>query len=314
MKFLKPKFWDYPRTSLWSVLLFPLSIIYLFIIWIIRISSILKTYNKNPYPIICVGNIYIGGTGKTPLATEIFNITKSFEKNPAFVKKYYGYLEDEIKMLKDTGSTFTSSNRKTSIASSFLNNHNVVILDDGFQDFSIKPDLSILCFNSKQLIGNGFVIPAGPLREGLSAVKRANCIFINGDKNNITLEFEKKIKKNIGNKEIHFFYSKYKIKNIEKFKNEEITAFAGIGNPSNFFDLLKENKLNIKKTYFFPDHHNYSQKDFEKIIGNKSSKILTTKKDYYRMNDEQKKNCDYVEVVLKIENKDKFEKLIKGYL
>ena len=78
--------------------------------------------------------------------------------------------------------------------------------------------------------------------------------------------------------------------------------------------MLKENKLNIKKTYFFPDHHNYSQKDFEKIIGNKSSKILTTKKDYYRMNDEQKKNCDYVEVVLKIENKDKFEKLIKGYL
>ena len=311
MQFKKPSFWDYQRISFWSVLLFPFSIIYLAIIWIIRVPTIFKTYKKPPIPVICVGNIYLGGTGKTPLVREIFNITKSLGKNPAFVKKYYDYLTDEIKMLRDTGETYTSNKRHTSIFLSVFNNHDVAILDDGFHDFSVEPDFSILCFNSKQMIGNGFVIPSGPLRERLSAILRADCIIINGHKN---LEFEKKLFKTIGNKKLHIFYSKYKIKNIEKFKNKEITAFAGIGNPSNFFDLLRENNLNIKETHSFPDHHDYSEKDFEKITKDKSTKIITTEKDYYRMNDVQKRSCDYADVDLEIENKDEFKKIIKSYL
>ena len=311
MNFKKPKFWDYRGISFWSILLLPLSIIFLVISLIIRIF---KSHKKFPIPIICVGNIYVGGTGKTPLVREIFDITKSLGKNPAFIKKHHDYLLDEIKMLRKTGKTFDCSDRKTGIFLSMANNHDIAILDDGFQDFSIKPDLSILCFNSKQLIGNGFVIPSGPLRERLSSVLRAECIVINGDKTKETLEFEKKITKNLGKKKLHFFYSKYKIKNIEKLQKREITAFAGIGNPSNFFDLLKENNLDVKKTYAFPDHHNYSQKDFDKIVGDKSTKIVTTEKDYYRMNDKQKENCVCVEVNLEIENKDELESLLLGYL
>ena len=311
MRFKKPLFWDYKKISFWSFLLFPFSIIYLSIIWIIKIFSAFKTYDKPTIPVICVGNIYLGGTGKTPLVKEIYYITKSLGKNPSIIKKNYDYLSDEIKMLRETGETYTSDKRHTSIFLSIFNNHDVAILDDGFQDFSIKPDFSILCFNSKQMVGNGFVIPSGPLREKLNAIIRANCIIINGQKN---LEFEKKLFKNMGNKKLHIFYSKYKIKNIEKFKNKEITAFAGIGNPSNFFDLLRENNLKIKETYSFPDHHNYSEKDFKKIIKDNSTKIITTEKDYYRMNDDQKRNCDYVEVELEIDNKDKFKELIKSYL
>ena len=311
MQFKKPTFWDYPKITLWSIILFPFSIIYLGIIWITKILAIFKTHKKPTIPVICVGNIYLGGTGKTPLVREIFNISKSLGKNPAFIKKHYDYLSDEIKMLRETGETYTSDKRHTSIFLSIFNNHDVAILDDGFQDFSIKPDFSILCFNSKQMVGNGFVIPSGPLREKLNAIIRANCIIINGQKN---LEFEKKLYKNMGNKKLHIFYSKYKIKNIEKFENKEITAFAGIGNPSNFFELLRENNLKIKETYSFPDHHNYSEKDFKKIIKDNSTKIITTEKDYYRMNDDQKRNCDYVEVELEIDNKDKFKELIKSYL
>ena len=85
--------------------------------------------------------------------------------------------------------------------------------------------------------------------------------MINGIKN---LEFEKKLHKIIGNRNIFIFYSKYKIKNIEKFRNKEITAFAGIGNPSNFFDLLKENNLDIKNL-LFSDHHHYKEEDFKKL-------------------------------------------------
>ena len=135
MLFKKPKFWDNKKLSFWSVLLFPFSILYLAIIWIIRVPAIFKSYKKPSIPIICVGNIYLGGTGKTPLVREIFNIAKSLGKNPAFIKKYHAYLSDEIKMLKDKGKTYTNHKRYESLLLSISNNHNVAILDDGFQDF-----------------------------------------------------------------------------------------------------------------------------------------------------------------------------------
>jgi tetraacyldisaccharide 4'-kinase len=292
MKFKKPKFWDNQKISFWSILLFPLSAIYLIINFIIKIIKIQK---KFPIPVICVGNIYLGGTGKTPLVRKIFNISKSLGKNPAFVKKNYNYLFDEINMLKMTGKIYT----------------HVVILDDGFQDFSIKSNFSILCFNSIQSVGNSFVIPSGPLREPLRSISRADCIVINGEKN---LELENKLNKNSNKKKLPIFYSKYVIKNIEKLKNKEILAFAGIGNPSNFFNLLKENKLNVKKTYSFADHHDYSQNDFDKIENNTSAIIVTTEKDYYRIRDNQKQNIYCVKVELEIENEDKLKDLIKQYL
>ena len=311
MMLKKPKFWDYKKISIISILLLPFSGIYIFLFWIFKFYKSFKARRKTNIPIICVGNIYLGGTGKTPLVREIFHIIKSFGKNPAFIKKYYTYLSDEIKMLENSGSVFSSNKRSGSISLAEANNYDVALVDDGFQDFSIKPNFSILCFNSKQMIGNGLIIPAGPLRESLRSIKRANCIIINGNKN---LEFENKIFEITKNKNCNLFYSKYKIKNIDKFRNKKITAFAGIGNPLNFFELLKENKLDIIKTFTFADHHNYSKKDFEIINKEKTNTLVTTEKDFYRMTDEQKKNCDYVEVELEIENKEELKKLIKNYL
>lgn len=312
MRFKKPKFWDARKLSIWAIILFPFSIIFIIISFVLKVSKIKFLQKKNSIPIICVGNIYVGGTGKTPLALEIFKIIEMIGKKPAFVKKGGQYLRDEINMLEKVGKTFVSKkNRKNAINSAISENHNVVILDDGFQDFSIEPNFSILCFNSKQLVGNGFIIPSGPLRETLSAVSRSNCIIINGEKN---LEFEKKILNYTKEKELHIFYSKYKIKNLDLFQNKKITAFAGIGNPSNFFDLLIENNLNVINTHSFPDHYNYSLTDFDKIIGDNSTTLVTTEKDYCRMTNEQKQKCDYVDVSLEIDNKNKFENLIKSYL
>ena len=306
MNFKKPKFWDDAGLSFWSLILYPFSIIFLLGSLLVRLFKIEK---KFPIPIICVGNIYVGGTGKTPLALEIFKIIKSNEKNPGFIKKGYDYLYDEIQMLKKIGETFTNKNRKKAISSLILSGHDVAILDDGFQDFSIKKDFSILCFNSEQLIGNGFIIPSGPLREKISSIKKADCIFINGNKN---LEFENKIKEI--SKNIKIFYSKYKIKNLDKFKNKKVVAFAGIGNPSNFFKLLKENNINLKNTYSFPDHHNYSLRDYNYLLKliEQHELLVTTEKDYSRLNNEMKKSFDYVEVDLEIENKNEFINLIKN--
>lgn len=306
MNLKKPKFWDYNKLSIWSIILIPFTFTYLLIFWIIKI---IKPSKKFKIPIICVGNIYLGGTGKTPLSIEIFNILKNFNKNPAFVKKPYLYLEDEIKMLKASGKVFTEKKRVSSISLSINDNHDVVILDDGFQDFSIKPDIAILCFNSKQLIGNGLVIPSGPLRENLSSIKRADCVVINGSE---SLSFEKTLKKI--NSSIKVFYSNYKIKNLNRFQDKEVVAFAGIGNPQNFFDLLKENNIKLKETFSFPDHHNYSLKDFNNISKGKEDVILlTTKKDYFRIKD-KKKNLYCVEVDLEIKDKDGFINFIKNKL
>jgi len=210
-------------------------------------------------------------------------------------------------MLEKKGKTYLNKNRKEAINSLISDNFDVAILDDGFQDFSIEKDFSILCFNSRQLLGNGFLIPSGPLRENLNSIKRADCILINGNRN---IDFENKISKI--NKSVKIFYSKYKIKNEENFKNKEVIAFAGIGNPENFFHLLNENNINIKKTYSFPDHYSYSENDFNKIIENENIKFVTTEKDYLRMNNEQKQRCDFVKIELEIENKNELINLIKN--
>ena len=309
MKFQKPKFWDYKKISWKSILLFPLSKAYQIFFWILKVFSNLTKHNKTTIPTICVGNIYLGGTGKTPVAREIFKIAKSFGKNPAFIKKYYDYLSDEIKMLEKTGKVYINKKRHDGIFLSAKDNHDVAILDDGFQDFSIKSNFSVLCFNSKQMIGNGQLLPSGPLRERLNAIKRADCVIINGARN---LDFEEKIYSI--KKEINIFYSFYKIKNIEKYYGKKINAFAGIGNPENFFNLLRENKIDLIKTYIFPDHHNYSKKDFEIMTKEKSNILVTTEKDFTRMNEDQKKKCNIIEVDLEIENFQKFKDLIKSYL
>lgn len=307
MKFKKPKFWDKPKLSLFAILLLPISLIFLFF----SIISSFKSSKKFSIPIICIGNIYIGGTGKTPLAIEIYKITRSLGKNPGFIKKYYKFLDDEINMLNKIGKTFVNKNRKEAIDILIKNKNDLAILDDGFQDSTINKDFSIVCFNSKQWIGNGLLIPSGPLREKLSSIKKADCVIINGEKN---IKAEEQIIKN-GNINTKIFYSKYVISNIEEIKNKKLFAFAGIGNPSNFFSLLKQNNLNIIKTISFPDHHSYSEKEFKEILGKAKeidSSLVTTEKDYNRMNNDQKKNCIVVKVDLHINNKNEFINLIRS--
>ena len=212
-------------------------------------------------------------------------------------------------MLKKRRTILFSKKRTKAIKSVIKNENDLAILDDGFQDFSINKNLSIVCFNQKQWIGNGFLIPSGPLRERLSAVKRADCIFINGQKD---VKIENEIYKE--KKNIKIYYSKYKPIDINKFKNKSIIAFAGIGNPTNFFDLLKENNLLLKEVFYYPDHYNFSQKELDNLINKakvNNAILLTTEKDYFRINDNYKKNIEYLKIELEIENKSSLIELIK---
>ena len=311
MKLKKPKFWDYKKPNVIAYFLLPFSFVLLIFNFFKEFFRKKTIEESTKIKTICIGNIYVGGTGKTPLVKEIFQITKSLGKNPAFIKKYYDYVEDEINMLKKIGKTFIQKKRKDSLKNLIKNEYDLAILDDGFQDSSINKNFNIICFNQKQWIGNGFLMPAGPLREKLSALNRADCVLINGKKD---IKIENQIYNQ--NKSIKIFYSKYNPIDIDRFNQKKICAFAGIGNPTNFFDLLKENNLNLVDTFSFPDHHNYSYSNIENMFKKFNDCImLTTEKDYCRFQlSSFSKNFDiqYLKIGLEIEDKDNFIKLIKN--
>ena len=309
MKFLKPKFWE-SRSNILAILLSPISLLFYFLT---ALRKSLISPKKFKIPIICVGNIYVGGTGKTPVSIMIANILKTNNKNPAIIKKYYKDHEDEHKLINNiTNSLILNKNGVAAIEKAERENFDVGILDDGFQDHTIKKTLNIICFNNRQLIGNGLVFPAGPLRERLSSLERAQIVIINGEKNKI---FEEKIL-NIS-KNIKIFYSEYLPINIEQFKNKKLFAFAGIGNPNNFFELLSKYNLNVQKKISFPDHYEIKKKEIELITEeavNNNLDLITTEKDFYRVKDYGFKDLRYLKVDLKIEKKNKFITEVLKYL
>ena len=306
MDFFKPRFWGKNKISFFSFLLFPVSLL-------IKLLSLLKRFltktNQSSIPIICVGNIYLGGTGKTPLCIEIFSILKDLNMNPVFIRKKYNSFQDEVDLQKQVGPVYQNKKRIEAVKEALHNKANVAILDDGFQDFSINKNLSIVCFNKKQWVGNGLTIPSGPLREGLSALKRANCVVINGEKNT---DIESKILKK--NREVKIFYTQYKGQNIDEFKNKKVTAFSGIGNPENFFNLLKDNNINVVKEIKFPDHYNYSKKELKNLINEAKENntiLITTEKDYFRIDENYKKNINYLKIAVDIKNRTQLIEEIK---
>ena len=306
MKLNKPKFWD---TDHWfiPILLFPFSLIILFFLFLKKKLINSKKFNVN---IICIGNIYVGGTGKTPTTIFLANELTKSKKSPVILKKFYKNQIDEHGLIRNNfQNLILNKSRVEGLLEAEKKNHDIVLMDDGFQDFRIKKDLNIICFNQNQLIGNGFTIPAGPLREPLSSLKRAQIILINGQKD---IKFENKLLKI--NQDLEIFYSSYVPLNIDKFTNKNLIALAGIGNPTNFFNLLEKNNLIIKQKLTFPDHYEFSKSDIRKIINlskEKDCQIIMTEKDYFKNNLPKDEIFQYLKVSLKINSK---EKLINSIL
>jgi tetraacyldisaccharide 4'-kinase len=300
MKILKPKFWE-KNNNLISLLLLPVSF---FVQLLIIIKKKLTSEHSFKIPVICIGNIYLGGTGKTPLSVLIVKELRKHNKKPAIIKKYYSEHVDEHNLINNSlDCLFLDKQRFKAINNAQKKQYDMAILDDGFQDYSIKKNLNILCFNSNQLIGNGMTLPAGPLRESINAIKKTQIVLINGNKNE---SFEDKIL-SISNK-VKIFYSKYLPENIEEFKNKNLFAFAGIGNPSNFFKLLADNKLNVHTKLAFPDHYKFSKSEIQKMIDESfknNLELVTTEKDYFRIKDYGFKHIKFLRIKLEILEKDK---------
>ena len=310
MMMLKPKFWHSKKLHFLSIILWPISLV-------IQILLYIKLYtSKNTIlsvPVICVGNIYLGGTGKTPVSIKINTLIEKQGKKPTVIKKFYKKHYDEIELIRNkTGNIFFEKSRILAADKAIKNGFNVLVLDDGFQDYTIKKDLNILCFNEKQLIGNGLTIPAGPLRESLNSVKKCQIIIVNGEKNQ---KFEDKIK--LISKQINIYYTKYIPVNIKKFENKRYLAFAGIGSPENFFNLLTENNIKLEEKLYFPDHYNYTQNNLDRIIdtANKNGlEIITTEKDFFRIKNLNYKNIDYLSINVLIDKEEEFISDLNKYI
>ena len=307
MKLIKPKFWD--TKNFLSFILYPLSAItYL-------INIIKKLSNKKKFEIktICIGNIFVGGTGKTSLAIEINQLLKKKFKT-VFIKKNYENQSDEINLLNNKGKIISSTNREDALLTASKKNYQVAILDDGLQQKNINYDLKILCFNSEYALGNEYMLPAGPLRENLNVIKNYDLIFLNGErKNKKLLSKLKSINKNL-----KIFEGKYKPLNLKKFDlKKKYLMFCGIGNPHEFEQTLIKYKFDINKKIIFPDHHKFTNIDLKKLkdcAKKENLTLVTTEKDFFRLNKIQRKNIKFLKIKLEIKDKIKLKKILLSKL
>ena len=301
----KPKFWD-EKIGIISIILYPLTLIVIILIFLKK--KFAKSI-KFEIPIICVGNIYLGGTGKTPTSIFLAKELVKVGKKPAILRKYYQDHSDEHGLIKKYFTNLIlEKNRESGVKKAKDAGFDSVILDDGFQDYNICKDLNIICFNDNQLVGNGLILPSGPLRESLKSLKNADIVLINGKKNE---NFEKRILEI--NSNLKIFYSHYKPLNIEWFKNKELVALAGIGNPKNFFGLLRRLNFNIKDEMIYPDHYVFSDEGIKKILKKAESNdyhIIMTEKDYFKFKNIRSNRVNYLKVSLEIEQHEKFMDLV----
>ena len=307
MNLKKPKFWKLKNPNFFAYLLYPISFI------IILINSLKNKSHRKKFKIktVCIGNIYLGGTGKTSLSIKLNKILNKKNFKSCFIKKFYKDQLDEQKLLKNNGKLFLASKRLDALQQAENENYDIAILDDGLQDNSINCDISFVCFNNLNWIGNGMSIPSGPLRENIKSLKKYNHVFINGNLENID-QLKEEILKINSNLTIHL--GKYEIINLNEFrKDEKYLIFSGIGNHETFVSMVKKAQLNVLKEIEFPDHYNYEKKDIDKIISEASDlncKIVTTEKDYLRMDNTYFDKIKVIKSELKIIDEDKFIKTI----
>ena len=310
MNLKKPKFWDYKEPNIYAYLLLPLT-------YLVKILNYLnlkfskRNLKRTGIKTICIGNIYVGGTGKTSLSIKINEILNKQEIKSCFIKKFYKTQLDEQKLLNSRGKLFLSAERRDAICEAEKQNYKVAICDDGLQDRSINYDLKLVCFNSINWIGNGMTLPSGPLRENINNLKNYEHVFINGNLENLE-EIKKQIFKI--NPKINIYLGKYEPININEFKKDDnYIVFSGIGNHKTFVSMIKNYKLTILKDIEFPDHYKYNKKDINQILdyaNQLNCKIITTEKDFLRLENIENEKIKYLKSELKILNEEKLLSLL----
>ena len=312
MNFKKPIFWDLKKPNIFSYLLLPFTIPVIINNFFLGIQ---KKYKFSKIKTVCIGNIYLGGTGKTPLTIKLFDIIKSMGFDVITAKKFYSNQIDEQKLLKAKTKSIVSKRRIDAINQAVNNSNQVIIFDDGLQEKKIDYDLKIVCFKKKNWIGNGQLIPSGPLREKIENLKNYDIVFLNGKDDNT--ENIREIIHRL-NPKIEIFESDYIIQNLKELDiNSNYLIFSGIGDPVSFKEILLENNISVVKEIIFPDHYKYKKKDIENILQESkklNAKILTTEKDFIKLSVDDVREINFLKIELKIVKEEKFINFINDKL
>ncbi len=294
-----PKHWQ--SNSFISKLLAPVGTIYGSLT---QLRLKLKTPRKTSVPVICIGNITAGGTGKTPVSLSVAQML-SANYHPYFVTRGYGGklrnvlvnhkkhsardVGDEPLLLARKAPVVVNPDRFAGANLAVNEGADLIIMDDGFQNPTLHKDLSFLVFDGNYGIGNGRIIPAGPLRETYAnGIKRADALIILGkDKHNLAQR---------SGLPVFFAHTEALQTNIG---NPNIIAFAGIGHPQKFYHTLCGQGFNVLKTIDFPDHHFYSETELENIIAEAkqlNAEVYTTSKDYVKIPHHLQKQIKVLEI------------------
>ncbi len=306
----KPKFWDYSKGNLLAYVLLPLTLPIILNNFFLNLK---KSKKNKKIKLICIGNIYIGGTGKTPTVINLFKILKKFDLNVSIGKKFYKSHIDEIDLLKKESNVIVDKSRKKIIQKAEKDKIDCLIFDDGLQDKTVSYDIQFVCFDSKSWIGNGLLIPSGPLREKLNSLKKYDAVFLKNLNDNID---EKINLIRSYNSNIKIFSTNYEIRNLNKFDtSKNYLIFSGIGNPKSFRRLLEKNKFRIIEEIIFPDHFTYSKKNIDFIKKRSkeiNAKIITTEKDYIKISKIDPDDIEFLKVETKIDDEINFLNFIKS--
>ena len=306
----KPKFWDYGKGNLLAYVLLPLTLPIMLNNFFLNLK---KSKKNKKIKLICIGNIYICGTGKTPAVINLFKILKKLNLNVSIGKKFYKSHIDEIDLLKKESNVIVDKSRKKIIQKAEKDKIDCLIFDDGLQDKTVSYDIQFVCFDSKSWIGNGLLIPSGPLREKLNSLKKYDAVFLKNLNDNID---EKINLIRSYNSNIKIFSTNYEIRNLNKFDtSKNYLIFSGIGNPKSFRGLLEKNKFRIIEEIIFPDHFTYSKKNIDFIKKRSkeiNAKIITTEKDYIKISKIDHEDIEFLKVETKIDDEINFLNFIKS--
>lgn len=288
-----PRFWWKKRSAL-GLLLAPLGKIY----GHISGHRMDQAGGKVMLPVLCVGNLVAGGAGKTPTALMIATLLKAGGYKPVFLTRGYGgevkgptlvdpvrhsakQIGDEAPLLARVAPTIVARDRLAGaeMASAY---GNVIVMDDGLQNPSLEKDFAIAVIDSGQGIGNGRVIPAGPLRAPLDRqLKHIDVCMVIGEGQSGGVGFRNLIDKPI--------YRARLVPNnaeIGRMQGLRVLAFAGIGRPEKFFDTLRATGAVLAATESFPDHHAYSREELLRLLKAAEDNrltLITTAKDAIRI-------------------------------
>lgn len=327
-------------------LVFPLSIIFKFVTDIrnkLYDCNFLKSEKIN-VPVISVGNLSTGGTGKTPMVDFIiYNLKRDYNisvLSRGYNRKSKGFIEiknsdnpslvgDEPFLIKSNHSevpVFACEDRVEGAKKIISeNNTNLILLDDAFQHRKISRNLDIVLTDYNNLFYKDYLLPYGNLRESRNNINRADVIIVT----KCPLDFNKadaiKIKNQINPKKTQsLFFSQIKYSEIlfgfkelsfKSIRNSKLTLVTGIANSQPLKEYLKKNNVNFDH-FDYPDHYNYSRKDVNKILATtKNNIILTTKKDYYKLSQFKIDNLLYIDIKVEfLDGKQEFLSAIKEVL